>query len=527
MTASRSARGPPEFGTCAERLEVVLRFGPVTSQFSTAREQWPGFEVGETSTVFSPRPPLRKLIVVIDHDLLEEPALRRSDEDRLLAGLISHPYVEVLRIGDDGPPGEVHRLTGGPGVEYAPGWILLGSPREKTGDVPLVQASEDGKSITRGTLIGNAHELARSDSGSDAYAELGPAEATRHRVADVRALEAAVEVGADLMVTERPYLRALTWDLSQRVVRASPGAALPLVGLYLRREGSFLTYRSADGNATAALNRGLWYWVAARDLLPAGWRWLSVCVRAGDEGERLGHLARSVLGRVQRALQERDAVLWALNQPQDNDIAGDALDSLDGVLLRLMGAVDATARVAHRVLAIEDDEYGAAWQRKKWRRRVAEVAPGLAAIVAPGSDGAYTVEILRLLRNSIHGTALQPLAVASRPGQRDATLVGLPSEDALRLVDAMDALGGSGHFGVREVLPGRVHADPGELVDEVFRRTVDLLNRLMEETPVERVAGELVPEAAGEAPVDDIFSAPNRESIRSQLGLLLAASRQD
>jgi hypothetical protein len=250
-------------------------------------------------------------------------------------------------------------------------------------------------------------------------------------------------------------------------------------------------------------------------------------VRAGDEGERLGHLARSVFGRLQRALQERDEVLWALNQPQDNDIAGDALDSLDGVLLRLMGAVDATARVAHRVLAIEEDEYLAGWQRKRWRRRVAKASSDLAAIVAPGSDGAHTVDILRLLRNSIHGAALQPLAVASRPGQRDATLVGLPPDDALRLVDAMDALGGRDLFGVREVLPGRIHADPGELADEVFRRTVELLNQLMEETPVERVAGGPLPEAAGNPLADDTFSARNMESVRSQLGLLPPASRQD
>jgi hypothetical protein len=98
-------------------------------------------------------------------------------------------------------------------------------------------------------------------------------------------------------------------------------------------------------------------------------------------------------------------------------------------------------------------------------------------------------------------------------------MVGLPTGDAQRLVAAMDALGGRESFGVRELLPGRVHADPGELADELFRRTADLLDRLMAQTPVERIAKGPAPETLLGPPEDDIFGAANRESIRLQLGL--------
>jgi hypothetical protein len=413
----------------------------------------------------------------------------------------------------------VARLSDKIGAVYVPGWILLGDAQEGTGAIPLIQATEDGNRIARRALVGNAFELAEDDVGSPAYPELAPDEAAARRVRDTRILEAAIQVEADLLVTARRYLRDLDWDFVHRIVVAAPHSALPLVGLYLRRQGVYDTYGSSDGGARTTLNRGLFFWVATRDLLPAAWRWLSACVRAGEEGGRLAYLAQSALQRVDRALQERDEVLWALNQPQNNDIASDALDSLDGVLLRLMGAFDVTARVAHRVLALGDGEYRAGWQSRSWRKRVATSAPDLAALVAPGSPGAHIVEVVRLLRNSIHGEALRPLALGTGPGRLDETMVGLPPADAEALVSAMDALGGRESFGVRVLFPGRIHADPGELVDEVFRRAVSVLDQLMAMTPVELIVAEPLAERDHAPPEDDIFGVATRESIRLQLGL--------
>ena len=496
----------------------MLRFRPPSESAITGQMAWPDFEAEEPSTVFSPRPPLRKLVVVIDHQLLEASALNRSSASGLLGGLISHPYVEVLRIGDDGPPDGVELLSTETGTSYVPGWIVWTEPPSGKGDIPFVQATEDGKRISRRTLVGNAHELATADTDSSAYRERGEPEAAAQRVRDIRALEAAWEAGADLFITERPYLRDLSWELARQVVVAPPESALPLVGLYLRRQGVFLVSRSSDGKATADFSRGLFYWVATRDLLPAGWRWFSACVQADDKHDQLTYLGQSLFQRVQRALGDRDAVLWALNQPQTNDIADDALESLDGLLLGLMAAVDVAARVAHRALALDSNEYQAGWRNKRWLGEVKGGAPDLAALVAPGAPGANTVEILRLLRNSIHGAALQPLAIGSLR-ERDATLVGLPSDDAQRLVAAMDAVGGRDAFGLRIALPDRAHADPGKLADAIFTRTVDLLNQLMEKTPVENFAGAAIPNDDLAPPNDDVFGSQPRESIRLQLGL--------
>jgi hypothetical protein len=494
----------------------VLQFRQPAVENGLRDHTWPDFEAKGPSTVFSPRPPLRKLVVVIDDELLATQP--QSNRGSLLAGLLSHQYVEAFRISDDGPAAHADWRTAESGTKYVPGWLVIGDASE-AGNIPLIQATSDAKCVSRRALIGNAPELAAADPNSTAYSERGEDEAAAQRVRDVRALEAAREAEADLFITTRPYLHTFTWQFAREVVIATPEQALPLVSLYLRRQGIFLTYRSPDGTATHSFNRGLFYWVGTRDLLPSGWRWFSACVHADEERDALTDLGQSLFQRVQRALQNRDAALWALNQPQNNDTADDALGSLDNVLLGLMAAVDVAARIAHRTLGLDGSEYKAGWQYKRWLKKVEVAAPALAAVVGPDSQGINTLEVLRLLRNSIHGAALQPLAISTRPTQRDATLVGLPSADAQRLLNAMDALGGRSAFGLRILLPDRIHADPGKLLDAIFAGAVNLLDQLMRETPVERLAGTLQSSDTGPPQDDDIFGEEQRESIRLQLGL--------
>jgi hypothetical protein len=399
-----------------------------------------------------------------------------------------------------------------------PGWLVIGDAPD-AGNVPLVIATSDAKSVARRALIGNAPELAAADPNSTAYSERGEAAATAQRVRDVRALEAAREAEADLFITTRPYLHTFSWQFARHVVIATPEQALPLVSLYLRRQGIFLAYRSPDGSTTTTLNKGLFYQAGTRDLLPSGQRWFRACVYSDRERDALINLGQSLFQRVQRALQNRDAVLWALNQPQNNDSADDALGHLDNVLLALMAAIDVSARITHRVLSLEEDEYRAGWQYKSWLKNVRDISPDLAAVAAPGSPGGNTLYVLRLLRNSIHGTALQPLAVSTQAAKRDATLVGLPPGDEQHLLSAMDALGGHSAFGLRRLWPDRIHADPGKLLDAIFVRTVNLLDRLMRETPVERLV-EASRAGNADPPKDDhFFDKRELESIRLQLGL--------
>jgi hypothetical protein len=106
---------------------------------------------------------------------------------------------------------------------------------------------------------------------------------------------------------------------------------------------------------------------------------------------------------------------FALNKPQDNDTAEEALGNVDLVALALMGAVDVSAGVAHRALGLDpSDEKMAKWQDKRWRKQVTPICPELAALSAAETPGRLLLRALGLLRNSIHREALNTLRVSGR-----------------------------------------------------------------------------------------------------------------
>ena len=95
-----------------------------------------------------------------------------------------------------------------------------------------------------------------------------------------------------------------------------------------------------------------------------------------------------------------------LSKPQDNDTADQVLTSTDIVLLLLIGAADATARVAHITLGITMKPHESGWHRERWIKEVSKQAPDLRELFKPGTDQSHVLTILRLLRNAIHGEAI-------------------------------------------------------------------------------------------------------------------------
>jgi hypothetical protein len=298
---------------------------------------------------------------------------------------------------------------------------------------------------------------------------------------------------------------------------------LALVSLYLRAQGDFLIWKDPNRNGVECFDKGLFYWVGTCELLPAGWRWLTACIAHDDaQGtDDLIYLGGAVFQRITRALQFRDNLLRALNRSQGNDAADEALIALDTSLLFLMGALDATARVAHRVLGLPPgDLINTGWQRKNWLQAVKAKAPSLAAIVSPGTVGCDTVTILRLLRNTVHGAGLCAFAI-SRRGRREETLVGLPRVDSSDILAAADRQGGRAAWGLREIRPNEFHADPGVLLERLLPAVIELLNDLMIHTPVETLPGVALKPGDAAPPSGDHspYAERSRQSIRWQLGL--------
>jgi hypothetical protein len=458
------------------------------------------------------------MVVVIDDDLLSHASDGGHDEVSLLAGLLGHPYFVLYRYADEGPPGDAPRRHLEHFGEYVPGWIAVGARRAEDDVQPVSVGRETG--VLQGGIFGNATNVAGGDSEASAYGDLPEEEARARRERDAIAVQACGVADADLFITRREYLQVVSWDLARGIVVVSPEDALPLIGLYLRSQREYLVSRSLDGRWTSRLDDGLFFWVGTRELLPAGWRWFSGLVVAGADDERLVYLGQSAFQRVQRALRSRDDALRALQQEPNNNTAEEALASLEVILLELMGALDVAARVAHLALGIDGSPYRAAWHRRwSWREAVEAACPELGALVAQGTDNAALLRILSALRNSVHGAALDTLGVSEGLRRTDRYLVGLPHDDAVTILEAMDQLGGRDSWGVEELVPDRFHLDPGDLIDRMLVESIALLDALMQATPVDRIQG-VAPEDVDVGPPNDApFDEITRRSVRLQLGL--------
>ncbi len=72
---------------------------------------------------------------------------------------------------------------------------------------------------------------------------------------------------------------------------------------------------------------------------------------------------------------------------------------------------------------------------------------------------------------------------------------------------------------MKSVISGRYHADPGSLLEQLFPAAVQVIDRAMASTPVERLAGvRLTPEDC-QPPKREEFAEWQRTSILRQLAL--------
>jgi len=483
---------------------------------------WPDPDENVGSHLFAPRPAFRKLVVMIDAELLTDVRSTPLAKDELLSDLLESRLIDLYRYADDGPPATV-APTPAPLPGWATshkGWVVV-TDADPVAEIWGVIYEDDVGNWVQGAVAGNAVTIAAEDARCSAFSTLGPAAASDRRRADGLAAQVASQVlQADLYITIREYLHTASWGVARGVATCRPEEALPLVGLYLRAQGSFLI------STKFRFNRGLYFWVGTRELLPAAWRWFTACVQhdGTSNAHDLTSLGQSLLQRVERALEARDRIHLALNQPQHNDTRREVLAALDEVLVDLMGAVDAAARVVHRVLGFAADrEFGAAWQKDAWLAQVKKQAAPLALVTAPGTSGLAALTILRRLRNSVHGTALQAMALITAGVREEQSIIGIPPDDT-EVLDAMDQLGGREAWGARPVLADHVHIDAGVFVDTLFPHVLELLNELMSHTPVEQLANVSLKPQDCQPPPDDprntgAWDEWVRTSIRWQLGL--------
>ncbi len=504
--------GPGTFGSL-RRVIPRLRLRSLTPSGSAT---WPETAKGYPS-LFRGRQPYRKLVVLIDNHLLVDPPHLERSRRAQLAGLLAHPLVEFYRHADAGPPVGAFRAS--EGSQVAPGWVTLG----EDGDNPSL-VYEHGEGVRYTGIMGNGVSFAARDVTTSSYRDGGWEQAIASRRADARAVGATEAIHADVFVTDRPYVFEALGGRTNGVTCLTPEAALPLLGLYLRAQGAYAVYGTGPlGPALVRWNRGLLYWVGARQALPAGWRWFSACVQHADGGgdERVLYLGGSVLQRIERALRARDVVHIALNQPQNNDTADEALAAFDEAALLLMGAVDASASVAHAALKIPKPPKRAGWHAPDWIKEVQNLRPSLAAVVAPGTAAEAALTVLRQMRNTIHGEAMTAIGTRGTGMSRAETHMSMPGVDQATLLAATGASGGDASWGIT-AQPQGIRAEMDVLLERLLHEVIEALNLLMEETPVESLAHVTLAPDQSKPPndgADSVWSAANRLAVAWQLGL--------
>lgn len=495
----------------------MLRFAPPRSRFRH-QARWPDVERPPQRTPFSPRPDLEILTVVIDAELID--GLGASDAPSpqlLLAGLLTHEFIRLLRYSDEGPPADLPRHSDVLSDKAVAGWIVV-TGNESEQDWCGVLAADDD-SVQQTGFFGHAADTAGRDEQDRSYTQLADDNAAERRRFDVIAAKAAEAVDADILITKRPYLHNATWEIADGLLIATPEQALPLVSLYLRAQHEFIGWRDISGKSTTKLGEGSFYSTAAVELIPRSWPVLRALIEHAQAGgeRRPFELVRTMLGRLQQTLVARDGMYWALNRPQDNDTADETLSAFDLALLTLMGAVDASARVADHLLNLKREEQTPGWHRKAWRARARNASDDIDKVFDDGQPQ-NALTILTRLRNTIHGSQLGPLAVATSRRQI-RTLIALPSDAEHQLLSAMTNRGGREAWGVTAPIRGRAYADPARLLDALVADIAAFLDALMGAMPTASLSGVNPANAPLPQTRLSVFGQVPRESILWQLGL--------
>jgi hypothetical protein len=457
---------------------------------------------GEERSPFARGSKEHKLRIVVDRATVPE-----QEALELLLGLGHHPLIELLSTRAE----SFAHLDIGP----------IDQHKDKA---PAVIRRPDGS---------RTHLAVWPPHTSEAFAERSPRDHpdlgdTDELLRVLLLASASRDRGADALVTASPVLidPALRGPVARHSNAMPAKAALALVGLYLRARDDF-TLRRLHG-LRETFDRGLFYWVLARELLPNAWRSTSAGGQhkqaTGDD--RVLQLFMSAITRLNRALRSRDRLHHQLKLEHNNDTADEALFALDTFLMFLVGAFDAVGRAAHLTYGLDPSRLHEVSWRRPWRtRQLAPVAASLAQLMDDGTAARDALDLVALLRNTVHGEALRTVAAKydSRPVQ-NALL--LPEDQELQLLASIARRGGNEAWGIRE-LPGRgISMQMDVLVESIFPMTANALDTLIGGVEVERLAGVQLTTLPTGPPVDDpgnehddVFDSIRRRQVRLMAGL--------
>jgi len=441
--------------------------------------------LGRRRALFNPRfSPFRPMVLIVDSELLSS----ASGDPRLryLLELAAHAPVEAHLYAFDGTQPTVAPSTAvDTGTVAYREWVVVRPQSDRRrheaaffrDGVPQVSPMLTDDSVFR--------QIA-------AKGQVMEEEAT--------ALLVAKSLRADILVTQRSFSVDSDSGYWRNTLVLSPNDTLPIVGLYLRCHDHYLIGQTPSLGAPRSpaqsnkRDRSTFFWEAAQALLPFEATWsFALRAHASETGNRaLADLSRSIIWRFDQVLRSRDRMLVLLAVvPQEHAPVDDILIEVDQILLFLMATLDITARITHAALTLPGRPRDAGWQNEKWLESVEKKDEAIAAIFAEGTPGRQVLDILRLLRNTIHAVAFSAHGMIPVVGdQAMQPLVPLPLAIRDKLLSAFNAHGNSQTWGVVQPFPdAEYHLRPGDFVEQLMHSVTSLLNEVMLTVTAERLAG--------------------------------------
>jgi hypothetical protein len=234
-------------------------------------------------------------------------------------------------------------------------------------------------------------------------------------------------------------------------------------------------------------------------------------------------LGQAAIRRVDRALRCRDIVHIELAKPDSRDVAGEALFYLDSLLVALSGAFDAVARVAHVTYEMPGQLRWASWRNRAWLERLGRVDGNLAAYMASATDAGDSLELVAVLRNCLHGEALDPMTVSRGYGE-GRTLVTVPDAEAAKVRSIVRRHPPAKAFGIEDISSG-LALKPEVLCEALVPWAVSTLDGLMAATDVTRLPGVAAEALRAGPPTDQwqrlpsLFAMETGHRLRMLAGL--------
>lgn len=321
------------------------------------------------------------------------------------------------------------------------------------------------------------------------------------------------QVGGDILVTKSSLLLSKRDKSSIKETNPrTPIEAGQLVGLFLRSRDIY----TCKAGASFQMNFGwhLFYWILARYRLPSMWRYFSACVASSKtRGDDMQALGEAILTRAVRALEARDAIGIQFYMPQDNSTRDRMMYHFDYLTLVLAGAIDAQARVAHRIYHLPTQERYANFRRENYRNALKEKGAAELYEFASGEKFQNLLTLLYEPRNTIHGAILQTLGYkeASKPQH---SFMSVPQPTDQKLWKAAEELGGTEAWGLTSRLK-EVWLEPYSYASALVRESLHVIDAVAAATDVNRLfqVGQPIPSLMEEAPKNSEFIWGKRFSL--------------